>query len=540
MAVMLTIIGLGIITSSNDEVSIAGNELNEMQAFYGAEGGLDKVCAILQAHYETTGIPPTTSPADTIDLNGVTIGYSTVPGALTDKVLTKDIYVGLRAYVRPYAIRSTAIDSSHSTAFTLEQTFQIAFIPLFQYGAFYDGDLEISTGTPMTMGRVHSNGNIYLQSSSNLQIGSYLSSSGNIYHGPKTGSGLATSTGDVSVKDIGGNMISMKDGGDWLDANDAYWFDSAAARWDGRVQDSDFGVENLAMPMTSLGDSAHMIIQPASAGGGNSHSLEHQADLKIIDGQAFFNVGGVWSNVTAPLIIAGAMVETTFHDKRENQDITVVDLDLNVLNASPYLPPSGIIYISDQRSGLRGARLVDADIIGMPMTVACENPVYTVGDVNTPNKVPFSIIADALTVLSDNWDDNLAKAASGNVNDRPATSTTLNLSFIAGRQETTSGTGYGGGLENLPRLLEDWAGRTMTFRGSMVSLWESMIATGNWSTSYYTQPIRDWAFDPALEIPANIPPGTPTARAYIRFGWKQKDVGYVASEFIPAAEADAP
>ena len=34
---MLTIIGLSIVTSSNDEVTIAGNELNEMRAFYAAE-----------------------------------------------------------------------------------------------------------------------------------------------------------------------------------------------------------------------------------------------------------------------------------------------------------------------------------------------------------------------------------------------------------------------------------------------------------------------------------------------------------------------
>jgi hypothetical protein len=533
LMIMLAIIGLGIVSSANDEVAIAGNELNEMKAFYAAEAGLDKATAWLQAYYDATGIPPVTSPAETLNVNGITFGYSTVPGTPTNKVLTKDLYVGLRANVDPYFVRSTGVDSSHSTAFTLEQTFQVAHIPLFQYSAFYQGDLEISANNPMTLSRVHANGNVYLQSSSNLQFDSYVTASGSILHGPKAGSGLSAATGDVRISNVGGTMISMKDGSDWLDATTGHWFDSATARWNGRVQDFEFGAEPLVYPLPSATDSSHMMIQRASAGGGNPVSLENKATFKIIDGQAYAQVGGIWTNATAYLTALGVISETSFYDKREGQDVSVVDIDMSALNASGYLPTSGVVYISDNRYGFRATRLNQAEDISLPLTVVCENPVYTVGSVNTVTKVPFAIIADALTILSDNWDDLPAKATSSTVSDRPAINTTLNLAFAVGHTETKSGIGYGGGLENLPRLLEDWSGRTLTFRGSMVSLWTSQQTIGAFSTSYFNAPIRDWAFDPDLADPLLMPPVTPSVRAYIRFGWRQSDVGFAVEDFNP-------
>ena len=86
---MLTIIGIGIVKSSNDEVNIAGNELNEMKAFYAAEAGLDKATAIIQAHYSATGIPPSSFPAETLTIAGVTFGYSTIPNTPKTKTITK-------------------------------------------------------------------------------------------------------------------------------------------------------------------------------------------------------------------------------------------------------------------------------------------------------------------------------------------------------------------------------------------------------------------------------------------------------------------
>ncbi len=531
LMLMLTIVGLGIITSSNDEVTIAGNELNEMKAFYAAEAGLDKATAAIQTHYEATGVPPSSFPAETLSIGDITYGYSTTPQPTTQRKLTKGTLGGLNAFVRPYKIQSTAIDHSHNTAYTLEQSFEVAFIPLFQFGVFYENDLEIAPSPPMTLlGRVHSNGDIYISAGNTLSIESYMTAYGDIYHGRKPGDPQSVSPGDIQIKSTDGNYYSMKMGADWLDASDAFWFDSASARWKGRVQDAAFGQEQLNLPLQASGD-PHSIIE-RDDGGANPDSYENKADLKIMDGQALYYNGASWVDVTANLTAVGAISETTFRDMREGTDITVTDIDVNALNSTAYLPSNGIVYISDQRSGLHGTRLNDADDIGAPLTLACENPVYTKGNVNTVNKQPMSIIADALTILSDNWSDNPAFAANADMTVRNAINTDVNVCYITGNTETgAGGAGYNGGLENLPRFLENWSGDTFKFRGSIINLWYSQQATGEWSGAYYSPPNRDWSYDPDLEDPANMPPGAPMVRSFIRWGWKQVNVGYAVADF---------
>jgi len=75
------------------------------------------------------------------------------------------------------------------------------------------------------------------------------------------------------------------------------------------------------------------------------------------------------------------------------------------------------------------------------------------------------------------------------------------------------------GLENYFRLLENWGGDTLTYRGSMVMLYQSETATGIWQSTgnYYNAPIRDWAFDTLFTN--KPPPGTPTLHVPQRVGW---------------------
>jgi hypothetical protein len=155
------------------------------------------------------------------------------------------------------------------------------------------------------------------------------------------------------------------------------------------------------------------------------------------------------------------------------------------------------------------------------LTIASENPVYTVGNYNTISKKPAAILTDALTILSNNWNDT--KGAS-TTSSRPAVGTTLNASFITG--DTYLGAGkYNGGLASLPRFLESWgASNTVTILGSMVNLWQSKQATGDWSLNYYDPPSRNWAFDTDLNDPAKQPPESPKLLVFRTLGWKQVDI----------------
>ncbi|MDD4051529.1 MAG: PilX N-terminal domain-containing pilus assembly protein [candidate division Zixibacteria bacterium] len=537
LTLMLSIIGLGIIKSSNDEVSIAGNELNEMKCFYVAEAGLDKVTSLIQSQYDTNELPPTIAPAETTSIDGIALAYSTVPQASAQKTLTKGSLAGLKAFVRPYKIQSTAYDSSHNTSVVLEEWFEVASVPIFQFAVFYDNDLEIAPGAHMDVtGRVHSNGDLYVQSEAGtgIDFDSYITAYGSIYHGRKPGSGLSTATGDVNIKNIDGTYMSMRQGSGWLDAADSYWYDTAAARWGGRVQDNSFGQERLTLPLENP-DDPHTLIDRYDDGSGtyNNSSMELDATLKIIDGVALYNVSGTtWIDVTSTLTTSGALLETTFYDKREEQNATVYDIDVAKLSTSGYFPSNGIVYTADDRTGFRATRLYNATDIGAPFTLASENPVYTKGNINTTDKQPMAIMCDAITVLSGNWSDAPAKAASADKTQRPATSTTINFSYITGNKNTGSSV-YNGGLENLPRFLENWSTRTLTYRGSIVNMWLSEKTSGIWSGAYYNPPSRDWEFDTDLNDISNLPPGTPAVRAFIRWGWKQTNVGYTVATMNP-------
>ena len=111
-----------------------------------------------------------------------------------------------------------------------------------------------------------------------------------------------------------------------------------------------------------------------------------------------------------------------------------------------------------------------------------------------------------------------------------ATSLQINAAFISGVDNTTPGGGsnqYGGGLQNYPRMHEDWTSRTLNYLGSFVSLGEARHVNGIWccngdSYDRYNPPVRDWSYDSRFELVQNLPPLTPKftyvqQRMYTRF-----------------------
>jgi hypothetical protein len=92
-----------------------------------------------------------------------------------------------------------------------------------------------------------------------------------------------------------------------------------------------------------------------------------------------------------------------------------------------------------------------------------------------------------------------------------------------------SGKGYySGGVENFPRFLEDWGGKTLTYNGSMVAMFNSLIATAPWgSADVYSPPARNWAFDQNYIDATKLPPGTPEVRAVIKSTWETVAAGSV-------------
>jgi hypothetical protein len=75
---------------------------------------------------------------------------------------------------------------------------------------------------------------------------------------------------------------------------------------------------------------------------------------------------------------------------------------------------------------------------------------------------------------------------------------------------------------NLPRLLEDWSGQTLTLNTSIVNLFPSARAT-NWFKNpgaYYYAPTRQFSFDNNFTNSARLPPGTPSLSLTVRAKWR--------------------
>jgi len=227
-------------------------------------------------------------------------------------------------------------------------------------------------------------------------------------------------------------------------------------------------------------------------------------------------------------------------------------------------------------------------------TVASETPVYIQGNYNTncpaasangnctPNNATYdttwsggaqvahsaaSVIADAVTMLSNNWQDTgcqpVAGACTNALNtttgsllnptnpggqgvpaqtpNRIAVTSYYRVAIAAGKNIAFNNTaqnpefayGMDGGVHNFLRFVEDWGGPTalatqqqLWYQGSIVSLYWSNYATGPFKCCnlVYNPPDRQYTFDNLFALPQNLPPGTPMFRNVDNLTYRQNQI----------------
>lgn len=332
------------------------------------------------------------------------------------------------------------------------------------------------------------------------------------------------------------------------------------------------GQSSLNMPigLDNSPANVHKVVEPPPAGEDPNSPLGKQrfynkADLIITvnpDGTTAVTSGIVNNKGTAITNLSTVPTgqrwldtSRTLINKRETKTVKAIEIDVAKLatwnasanNTLPNRPVTGgtkdvtIIYVDDQRnhsgSFQSGVLVKNGELLpsNYGLTIATPEPIYVAGNYNTKDAGGTSsgsdtahtrqaaLIGDAITVLSKTWD--LADPVYGNraFANRIAQSTTVNAAFLAGIVETTTGQ-YSGGVENYPRFLEDWNGKTFTYNGSMVVMYPSQYATGLWkgtgsTIGIYNPPTRVWAFDQNFRNVNKLPPGTPSVRAVIRGAW---------------------
>ncbi len=236
------------------------------------------------------------------------------------------------------------------------------------------------------------------------------------------------------------------------------------------------------------------------------------ADLSVIS-----YPNGTWKafvgDIEVTSEIASAVSLSQMYDARQAEGssdrIQMTVIDLGELADTDYFPHDGTLYVAGEGAGqgtdVKGFQLTNGARLAGDLTVVSPDSVYLHGDYNTESIKSAAVLADALNLLSKSWDNGKEQGHLPS-----ASSTTYNVSFVAGDTEATPGN-FNGGPHNLPRFHENWTGRTCTINGSMVCLGHSTKATGTFAVSgdYYRAPNRNWSYDPRLNELGNLPPSTP-------------------------------
>ena len=207
-------------------------------------------------------------------------------------------------------------------------------------------------------------------------------------------------------------------------------------------------------------------------------------------------------------------------------------------------------------SGARhGVRLVDGSQGRVPtrfdnddggFTLASENPAYILGDYNASGgfgdpHASTAVIADTVTLLSNNFSDLTMWNHPTAPGSRPASDTWYRVAIATGKninflRSAVAGAppqdfGTDGGVHNFLRFLENWGSKNIYYGGSMASMYYSMYATGVFKccTAVYGAPSRNYAFDLDFQDLSNMPPGTPTVTDVENLGFQQVSNRFVAS-----------
>lgn len=444
---------------------------------------------------------------------------------------------GLYGLAYTCAVRGNArpVSTRYDMAAAVEQSFQLACIPIFQFAIFYTMDLEINPGAPMKVtGKVHSNANLYSAPPSTLEFSQSVDAVGKIYNerAPYDPTPDGTTPPVYRIPPVP-------------------------------------NASSLTLPISTNNSPA--VVQeitelPPSGEDPNSPMGKaryyNQCDLIVTTTATNVIVrAGSWDGFAqmAPDTVATngnsgySFVQTnaSFYDARERKWTLTTDINVGAL--TNWMRGSGggaplnqyassvkghqlnSVYVDDKRAGsgkLTVARVSNAQTLPPSgLTVATQLPLYvqghfnapdtTVGSTNTANTKPASLVGDAITVLSAKWSDAYGNNA---LSARTPANTTVNAAFLAGIVQPTNTTGtlhYSGGVENFPRFLENWSGYSLTYNGSMVVMYPSQFSTNYWvqTGTYYNAPSRKWAFDVNFLDYRRLPPATPQVRKLVRGQW---------------------
>jgi hypothetical protein len=202
----------------------------------------------------------------------------------------------------------------------------------------------------------------------------------------------------------------------------------------------------------------------------------------------------------------------------------------------------------------RGLKLINGSTFGTlfflangtpGLTIAAENPIYIHGDFNATAAgfgtaptyanphVATSVVADAVTLLTNSWNDVNSLRSPYDTAGRPRSANTwYRVAIIAGKgpifpRPAGAGATFGtdGGAHSFLRFLEGTGSNVIHYRGSLATFFYNRQAVAPFKCCggiVYDVPERDFAFDIDFLDPDKLPPLTPVFRDINALGFAQE------------------
>ena len=554
------------------DLSATRDSKNSASAFFSAESGLNIRANTIKDLFLGFNRPTGVSPTETNPCVGTNIGsgdFRCINYTFNKKTVRSYVnepvgnpqnitvppgerYQNMAAQEYRYIAKSQAVNTAKNIVEAdLELRFKSRQVPVFQFAYFFNKDLELLPQTTMNLsGPIHANGDIYFDSSSAvLTVNGQITSSKNLYRGRKDSNTCTANSVRVFNPTTATNLITSC-------SSRLIPTSTQIAAFNSMIQTN---VEPVSVP--DIGT-----LNPTS-----SSVYWAYADLRIVmtmtaaDAFSAIQVRNVDNSVNATATTAlNACVGVTgsannravgykpLYNPREALQIKLLDVDhrglMDCLYANNWFGTSKrlddstegglVLYFtvigpnSNSSGNAYGVRLRNAQTMGatataapLPrgITFATDQAIYVMGNFNVPTvistvtrpKIPVSILSDSFNILSSSWNVNNCVGTSLTgcaYSSRVAGNTTINAALLSGTDTTgaegTPGGTYGGGAHNFPRLMENWTGKTLTIRGSFVSLGVARHVDGLWQQfdPYYDVPTRNFDYDTSFNNPSNLPP----------------------------------
>lgn len=210
------------LSRSSAEAAATGNETAEGRTMYAAQGSLEMMTRNFNKKFEVN-IKPTSIEFDDVRTSPVP-GLSTSVGGQYDFVqevlqtsnneptfLVGGDFGGLLAKRDNWRLRTTATNNV-GVQVQLTRNILNNLIPIFQFGIFYDDDLEFHPGPRFDFGgRVHSNGSLFLQASTGVYFSSKVTTSNHIFSDvSKNGSPWTNWNDEVYIKNASNAYVQLQ------------------------------------------------------------------------------------------------------------------------------------------------------------------------------------------------------------------------------------------------------------------------------------------------------------------------------------------